>query len=404
MLKLKLHKCISKHPESALSVLTDNPFAQVGGRRPKGYDGPFLLKSGGRTYKFFLSSDLPQDHEKLICGEITERANSKVEAPTEKTLTNSNTRSDIHGSRHDTSEEGKYEWELAEKYFYGDGKIEDLRKAADLYHKAFDKGYVKAASALAYLYEIGVGVELDEIKANYFLQIAAEHGDPIAQCDLAYSYRDGFGLSVNLAKAIEWFEQAAQQDYPEAMVELSLIYGAENSQFYNSERAMSLLFRAADLGDPTACELLADIEVTDHVTNTTASTKSPLCEGILLETIPSGKTNQDAVKLLRQSYPECLKKAEELLVATKKKNAGGGLFASTGTRIKRAAELSYQLEQKLRQSGFDTLPANLQLAGKTNGNLSPTETLFLFMNLVAQAYPNWRPEYLELNRFFLQLY
>ena len=166
MLKLKLHKCISKHPEAALSVLTDHPFAQVGGRRPKGYDGPFLLKSGGRTYKFFLSSDLPQDHEKLICDEITKLANREVEAPTEKILTNSHTPSDIHGIKHDTSEEGKFEWDLAEKYFNGDEEREDWGKAADLYHKAFDKGYIKAASALAYLYEIGVGVELDEIKAK----------------------------------------------------------------------------------------------------------------------------------------------------------------------------------------------------------------------------------------------
>jgi hypothetical protein len=129
-----------------------------------------------------------------------------------------------------------------------------------------------------------------------------------------------------------------------------------------------------------------------------------LGDHIILGKVPAGTTNLQAVQLLQENFPTSFRKAQDVLVAVKKMRSGGGWFSSANSRIRQAQEEVYLLERALRNEGFCSLPAMLGAVGKTEGSLDPKEAIFLFMNYFAQAFPNWRPEYQELNKFVPQLY
>jgi hypothetical protein len=125
---------------------------------------------------------------------------------------------------------------------------------------------------------------------------------------------------------------------------------------------------------------------------------------IILGKISADATNWQAVKLLQEGFPTSFRKAQDVLVAVKKMKSGGGWFSSANLRIRKAQEEVYLLERALRNEGFCSLPAMLSAVGKSGGSLDAKEAIFLFMNYFAQAFPNWRPEYQELNKFVPQLY
>lgn len=129
-----------------------------------------------------------------------------------------------------------------------------------------------------------------------------------------------------------------------------------------------------------------------------------LGDHIVLGRIPNSTSNWEVSKVLEQSFPVSFRKAQDVLVAIKKMKSGGGWFSSSNQRIRKAQEEVYTLERALRSEDFFDLPANIDAVGRTQGELTPQEAIFLFMNYFAQAFPNWRPEYEEMNRFVPQLY
>ncbi len=67
-------------------------------------------------------------------------------------------------------------FELAKCYYHGQGVTRNYRSAFLLFSKAF---FLKKRDAYSYLgecYEKGRGVEKDQVKADYFYNIANQHG------------------------------------------------------------------------------------------------------------------------------------------------------------------------------------------------------------------------------------
>jgi hypothetical protein len=89
---------------------------------------------------------------------------------------------------------------VARIYANGMDNVEiNYAEAAAWYQKAADQGYAEAKQELGYLYEIGLGVEKDELKALNLQRDASGLGDDL---DYAYKIADAEALADDLAKQL----------------------------------------------------------------------------------------------------------------------------------------------------------------------------------------------------------
>jgi TonB family protein len=84
----------------------------------------------------------------------------------------------------------------------------------------------------------------------------AESGDPVAQMDLGYLYEHGLGVPQDLMKARIFYEKAAGQDLARADVCLAVLLW-EDKQPQDMDRVVELLKRADAAGDQYASYYLA---------------------------------------------------------------------------------------------------------------------------------------------------
>jgi TPR repeat protein len=105
-------------------------------------------------------------------------------------------------------------------YQYGLGIPRSMKKAAALYEKAAQLGFVTAQYDLANLYYDGNGVDRDRKQAARWYTAAAQGGHAKAQFYLAEMYEDGVGVDENEATALQWYQKAADQELPEAQFTL----------------------------------------------------------------------------------------------------------------------------------------------------------------------------------------
>lgn len=75
--------------------------------------------------------------------------------------------------------------QLADRYYRGDGVLQDKEKAAELYEEAANNGDVTAQYTLGYMYDKGDGIDKDRVKAVVWYEKAAEQGHESAQNRLA---------------------------------------------------------------------------------------------------------------------------------------------------------------------------------------------------------------------------
>lgn len=93
---------------------------------------------------------------------------------------------------------------------YLDGNLvvkQNLEKAFEYYQKASDKGYLDATNNLAYMYDLGLGVKQDRIKAFKLYKIASK-GSIRALYNLGLAYKNGEGTEKNLIEAYKYFDIA----------------------------------------------------------------------------------------------------------------------------------------------------------------------------------------------------
>ena len=108
-------------------------------------------------------------------------------------------------------EDGKAEYSLGEKYYYGKGVPQDYTKAAEWYRKAAERGFVKAQDALGDMYYYGWDIPQDYAEAIKWYRKAAEQAYADAQLTLGYMYKDGLGVPKDYTKAAKWYRKAAEQ-------------------------------------------------------------------------------------------------------------------------------------------------------------------------------------------------
>lgn len=161
---------------------------------------------------------------------------------------------------------------VAEEYRYG--QTENGEKAVYWYERMvawreddedddedeveYTESQVDAMYALAIIYTIGCGeVEPEDEKMLYWLERAAEQGEPLAMRDLGMYYRYGEEDDEipDADKAVYWFTKGAALEDPDAALELGEMYQEGIGVEVDMKKAAQLYASAADADSEAAYRL-----------------------------------------------------------------------------------------------------------------------------------------------------
>ncbi len=123
-------------------------------------------------------------------------------------------------------------------------------EAAMQWNTAAQAGNVNAQHNLGVLYEEGLGVDQDLLKAAAWYQKAAENGVPGAAYNLGSMYDEGIGVEQNYTEAAKWYTVAAEGNIVDAQFNLGLLYAMGQGVTQDYEKAyywVNLASAAKDL-------------------------------------------------------------------------------------------------------------------------------------------------------------
>ena len=127
------------------------------------------------------------------------------------------------------------QYKLGWMYENGRGVEKDYALAAEWYRKAAEQGHADAQNNLGCMYASGCGVDKSDAKsvelysmaaekgnqfAHFNLEVVAERGDASAQFCLGHMYETGLGVEKDDVKAVEWYRKAAEQGHAKAQDKL----------------------------------------------------------------------------------------------------------------------------------------------------------------------------------------
>ena len=85
-------------------------------------------------------------------------------------------------------------------------------------------------------------------------------GDPFAQNTLGVHYSEGDCVPKDDKEAFKWFSKAAEKNFPPALYSLALMYYEGSAEKPDIAKALELLRRSAELGDPEAQKFLKELK------------------------------------------------------------------------------------------------------------------------------------------------
>ncbi len=136
--------------------------------------------------------------------------------------------------------------------------------ALRLARAAAKRNQPQALTLLGRIYEAGLGVPLDLLKAAQYYRRGAELGDVEATFSLALMLAAGRGIKKNVAGAAGLFERAARTGHPEANYNLGLLFVNGTGKPENPRRALMHIEYAAKKGLAAAQYDLAALYRTGH--------------------------------------------------------------------------------------------------------------------------------------------
>jgi TPR repeat protein len=125
------------------------------------------------------------------------------------------------------------------------------KKAEHYFTLASDKDSVKSQYELYRIYKRQKGGAMQE-KAAQMLTIAANNGHLDAQLLMGYAYKNGTFFSKDQKLANVWFKKAASHNNPDALYELGLTYNFGYGVEKDQKEAFDFFQKAKDLGHPLA--------------------------------------------------------------------------------------------------------------------------------------------------------
>ena len=136
----------------------------------------------------------------------------------------------------------------------------DYAAAHRIWKPLAERGDALAQYNLGLLYDHGLGVERGLSQAVTWYVRAAENGDADAQNAVADLYVAGFWGKKDYTKAARWYELAAEQGHVEAQRKLGDLLARGKGVKRNTDMAIAWLRTAADKGDAKARHGLRELE------------------------------------------------------------------------------------------------------------------------------------------------
>lgn len=145
-------------------------------------------------------------------------------------------------------------YQLGRLYEYGNLKPQNYQKAIEYYQFSINKDNAFAKTELGKMYLYGKGVDINYDKAKtLFLQ--AESVDSYAAAELGLMYLLGKGVKTNLENAIYWLKKAAENsDDPNVYFLLASAY----QEYKQHSEAIYWFQEAANQNDAQALNVLAE--------------------------------------------------------------------------------------------------------------------------------------------------
>jgi len=141
---------------------------------------------------------------------------------------------------------------LGQIYEQGLGVPQDFVKAAEWYAKGATLGDAHAQFSLGVFLAEGRGIKENKKQAADFFELAAAKNHAIAFYNLGLIYVDGFARPQNLTKAAELMEKAASLDHVPAQYDLAAFYKEGRGVPRDEAKAVYWLGKAAEAGHGNA--------------------------------------------------------------------------------------------------------------------------------------------------------
>lgn len=131
----------------------------------------------------------------------------------------------------------------------------DTKKALYWYQKAAANGFEDSYSILGFMYELGEGTQVDQIKAfNWYNKAAAVVNDQHSWYDLGRMYEKGIGTTVNKEMAFSLYQKAASdENFTSAILALAKMYETGSGTSQNLQQAFYWCNLLAEKHDQLAC-------------------------------------------------------------------------------------------------------------------------------------------------------
>ena len=105
------------------------------------------------------------------------------------------------------------QFELAQRYAFGNGVEQNYAEAAKWYRKAAEQDYADAQFELARCYDTGCGVRKNDVEAAKWYRKAAEQGHGDAQVAFASCCEMGKGVKADPEEALKWLSLAGDSGF-----------------------------------------------------------------------------------------------------------------------------------------------------------------------------------------------
>ena len=191
---------------------------------------------------------------------------------------------------------------LAISYLISDELSRDYKKAFNNFKDLTQRDDPIAKYYLGYMYKVGEGVkQSDEESERYFIPVfselsrLAEEGDSEAQYYLSLMYYNGYGCKKDLAKSLDICKKSAENGYKKAILFIIVLFQYENiiDKYITREDFIALFEK-----------LEVMFESFDYID------KFLIANFIRIYIIKDEKINAELERLFKESFDECLKKAE----------------------------------------------------------------------------------------------
>jgi len=212
----------------------------------------------------------------------------------------------------------------------------DTKSAVPLLKKAAEMGQPESQYNLAVFYQQGVGVEINDSIANYWLIKSAKQGSVNAQFKIAYSYAVGRGCKKDMDKAFYWSLECAKQNDPECMWNVLSCYGDGLGTKLNKD---SMVVWAIKLGSLPEME---DLQMSGYITNARINLATMYRDGKNVgKDIPVSymwfliynESKRDHSILDQQKNIEAIRDIEKLLSKADKENSKKNAEKQLGHRL-----------------------------------------------------------------------